>query len=768
MDSHQATEVKTAMLGSSHPPMAPANSHLHPIIPSPPIIDPLSPAPASSSSASSAAAVAPAPIPSFQPFSSNSQPIPPKISQQTQNNTAHQANSAAAAAASSAAPSSSGSQVETQKKNSKIFFEQNFLSSLFRKHFLSASSASLQPSPAASASSSASAPAPPPSSSSSSSRSLTDAAACHCLVVDDSRERLPEGGEDWKRYKEALALVGDHKTLRVHLAAWLKLPASDITIAYAPKQHSLRLHINFRSLSALGQALLAHPFLVRCGSIGSEWSKPCGDVKKQALPELLQLSCIPSHRAGMEKLMPDVTQLLSDMGLQHTSFWFPSAASRANAAASENNRVLIYVLPRNIAQLSEEIDRLHLNYELWGSKVRVQGMNTLALKRCNQCDNLGHNPDACLLYSGLALRLIGKKPLAYSLLQELQSRTGARTAFLGSGFDEMQPSRRLTLLFDIPAGKEEQHMTQLASHLQPLFADLLPLLHAPVQCVDIRDRTRECKECGCMQRPHECPFVDPSRARRPQQAPAASAASSAAAAGAEMCGSWKRTRACTKKEHGTCKYAHPLGYILPVKSKECFAFKRDGYCTEGTTCRYEHNQPSAATNGKPNDQAAPAAAAAAPASSSAPAPAASPSAKKKRPRASEEAPQSAAASSAATAMDVDGQEDADKQPSAAAAAKKQKPTLGQVIPIHRTRWGDLAASEDGDEKRPSTPPPPLRTSSLANISSPSAGRGGASASSRGRGGDGRPRPSSQAAASAAASAQPSTPSRSSSSSRKQQ
>lgn len=765
MDSAQTKEVITANLDPSSRPMAPANSQQHPIIPSLPIIDPPSSAPASSSSASSAAAVAPAPIHSSQPFSTNSQPIPVKLSQQTQNNAAQPGDAAAAAATQSSPPPPSGPQGDTQKKISKKISEQNFLSSLFSRHFSLAPSASSHPSSAAASSSSASASA------ASSSHSLTDAAACHCLVVDASGGRLPEGGDDALRYTEALALVGNPKALRVHLAAWLKLQVEDITIAYAPKQNPLRLHINFRSLSALGHALLAHPFLVRCGSIGSEWSKPCGDVKKQAQPELLQLSCIPAHRPGMDKLMPDVTQLLSDMSLQHTSFWFPSAASRANSSGAQENRIVIYVLPRNIAQLAEEIDRLHLKHELWGSKVRVQGMNTLALKRCNQCDNLGHNPDACVMYSGLALRLIGKKPLAYSLLQELQVRAGARTAFLGSGFDEMQPSRRLTLLFDMPTGKEEEHMTQLASRLLPLFDELLPLLHGPAQCVDIRDRTRECKECGSTQRPHECPFMDHARARRlqapPQQgsvAASSSASSSPAAAAADtLCGFWRRTRVCEKKELGTCRFAHPQEYVLPApRSKACFAFQRQGFCSAGSGCHFEHIQPSAATNAK----AAPAVAAASPAAASsasapAPAPAPSPHSKKKRTRASEDAPLPAAA-----AMEVDGEED--RQPSdtsAAASAKKQRPSQG--IPIHRTQWGDMQASDDEEEKRPSSPP--LRTSSLANISSPSSGRGGASASNRGRGGGGRPRTStSQAAAPAAASAQPATPSRSSSSSRKQQ
>ena len=231
----------------------------------------------------------------------------------------------------------------------------------------------------------------------------------------------------------------------------------------------------------------------------------------------------------------------------------------AAGGGSQDARIVVYVLPRNLTQLKEEINRLHLQHELWGSKVRVHGMNDPALKRCNQCEQLGHQPDACSMYSGLALRLIGKKPLPYSLMVDLQGKAGARMAFLGSSFDEMQPSRRLTLLFDVTVGKEEQHMTQLATHLLPLFTDLQPLLHGSVQCVDIRDRNRECKECGSLSRPHECPFMDPARARRSQTAPLSSdsapsmgAASAAASAsgGEGMCGSWRRFRTCERKDKG--------------------------------------------------------------------------------------------------------------------------------------------------------------------------------------------------------------------------
>lgn len=665
---------------------------------------------------------------------------------------------------------------DSQKKNSKKNSENFFFQKMFEKAFSSSSTISSS----STASASSSSPIPSPSTPFSPHLSFSDSSACHCLVVEESR--LESGSEDWKAYRLALALERD--PLRQHLAKWLNIPVTDMPIAYVPKQLGQRLHINFRSFHLLGQALLAHPFLVRCGSTGSAWSKPCGDVKKQALPELLQLSCVPSNPAEKEKLLPDVTQLLAEMKLLHTSFWFPSAASRT-AAGGQESRVVFYVLPRNLAQLKEEIDRLHLKHELWGSRVRVHGMNDPALKRCNQCDNLGHQPEACLKYSGLALRLIGKKPFPYSLMVDLQARAAARTAFLGSSFDEMQPSRRLTLLFDMPAGKEEERMTQLATHLLPLFAELHPLLHGKVQCVDIKDRNRECKECGSLARPHDCPFMDPTRARRaqapsrpglaagsPQAAAAADGEGAAARPSAEeMCGSWRRTRTCERKEKGIpCRYGHPEEYVL--KAKECFAFQRDGFCSNGSSCQYKHVQrrkeaevspphlkqnkrslPVGRTSSSSAIPATPhvpdsshgadeaAARTSAPPSSpravhrsSAP-PAGSPGAKKKRGRAesSERESDPAAAASAsthdATLVEERASTSSKTTSSRASSAKKQKPALPFGIPAHKTAWADAEGSDEDDSEHGAAraSQSPLRTSSLSSISSPPSGKGASGA-----------------------------------------
>lgn len=791
MEMEQGEERRTAPRD-----VTPSNLQQHSIITPITSIDSStlrSPPPSSSPSSSSAAAVAPAPIHSSQPFSMSFQPISVRLSQGAQSTSAVATSASAAANAQLHPPPLPPSDLDTQKKNGKKNFEKknNFLLSLFEKTFsLSSTSSSASSSSASSSSSSASALL--------TFSSLPQLSACHCLVVDESK--LVDGSADEKAFRIALALERD--PLCKHTEQWLNIPLSDISIAYVPKQQEKRLHINFRSLPALGQALLAHPFLVRCGSIGSAWSSTCGEVKKQALPELLQFSCVPSNPAGMEKLLPDVTQLLATMQLQYTSFWFPSKAAAAGANGKED-RIVFYVLPRNIAHLKEEVDRLHLKHELWGSRVRVQGMNDPVLHRCNQCDNLGHQPDACLKYSGLALRLIGKKPLPYSLMVELQERAGARAAFLGSSFDEMRPSRRLTLLFDIPTGTEEQHMTQLATHLLPLFAELHPILHGSVQCVDIKDRTKECKECGSLVRPHECPFVDLSRARRPQAPPSSSAAVAAAARSGsgvdEMCSSWRRTRTCERREKGiSCKYAHPEEHTL--KAKECFAFQRGGFCSNGTSCQYKHVQRGVEAGGnkpssKPGERApssssssillppagarnsvaavssshtmvppAPAAAL------SAPGPAGSPSKKKRgRGETTEVGSSSTAAAASNSSLDAMEVEDSDDTPAKfsrrrATSVKKSKQAVGVGIPTHTTVWGDMQASDEEDQERTSTPAAsPIRASSLASIRSPSSTRAAPAVPPAARG---HPRLSaSPAAAAAAAAAQPAAPSRSSSTSR---
>jgi hypothetical protein len=45
---------------------------------------------------------------------------------------------------------------------------------------------------------------------------------------------------------------------------------------------------------------------------------------------------------------------------------------------------------KKITDLESVFERLHLKFELCGSKVRVQAPNMPSLSHCTQCDALGH------------------------------------------------------------------------------------------------------------------------------------------------------------------------------------------------------------------------------------------------------------------------------------------------------------------------------------------------------------------------------------------
>ena len=275
---------------------------------------------------------------------------------------------------------------------------------------------------------------------------------CHCLVVDEAR--LPAGQADSLR--QALVLNNDRAALRSFLLDRFKdtLPQLDsmLSIAYVTSSPSPRLHLNFRSLPVLAAALKECGWLIRCGStVGPAWSnRPCGPAKHE-LPELIELSCVPLRPKALSELDGDVKALLSSMGFRTTAHWTrlpdsmqPSSAGRHNNSSS-SKRLRINVLARDIALVSSVVEKHHLQFELWGGKVKVQALNQPQLRRCSQCDALGHDAAHCNRYSGLAIRLLFRSPLSFAAMQQWQELTSAKNAFLGSSLDEVQPSRRLTL-----------------------------------------------------------------------------------------------------------------------------------------------------------------------------------------------------------------------------------------------------------------------------------------------------------------------------------
>ena len=442
--------------------------------------------------------------------------------------------------------------------------------------------------------------------------------------MDDSR--LVKGSPAESQYEQALQLgqPSDTQALLQHVRQWLsaehKLDAASIAVAYAPARQPRRLHINFSSLAGLAAALLACPFLVRCGTLlsGSAWggAAPCGDVKRHQLPELLQLSCIPSmsqSRTLSQLLNSDAVELLKEMQLDYTTWWPASSMSTRGKGHPTNSnqppeRIVLLVLPRSILTLPADIERLHGRHSLWGGKVRVQGVNQQSLRRCTQCDEIGHDSSRCAKYAGLALRLLFKQPLPYTAMQSIQQSAQAKLAFLGSSVDEMQPSRRLTLLFDAQEDDAEK-VEEILSRLAPIIHDLGPALHQAPDVVNTKNRQRECRECGWMPphgqpaSTHCCPFSmqqGPLQFRPQQRAAAAGKSTDAEQASSTVrafdarassdssngvCLSWRRTGTCPRlNKEQRCGFSHPDSMEQP--SKGCFEWERTGVCSRGLVCRF--------------------------------------------------------------------------------------------------------------------------------------------------------------------------------------
>lgn len=465
--------------------------------------------------------------------------------------------------------------------------------------------------------------------------------SCHCLVVDDSR--LAKDSPAERQYQQALQLgqPSDAQALLQHVRGWLStqhaLEAASIAVAYAPARQPRRVHVNFSSLAGLAAALLACPFLVRCGSLlsGSAWAgaASCGDVKRHQLPELLQLSCIPSASSSgalSQLLNTDAAALLREMQLDYTAWWPASSMAvhnRGNANNNNNNneppsRITLLVLPRSILTLSADIERLHGRFSLWGGKVRVQGVNQPSLRRCTQCDEIGHDSSKCAKYSGLALRLLFKQPLPFAAMLSIRQTAQAKLAFLGSSVDEMQPSRRLTLLFDAQAD-DLTKMEEILARLAPVISDLGSDLQQAPDVVNVQHRHRECRECGWLPpsgqpaSSHVCPFSMqhgplPFRSQRPAAAITAPAAaqqsssrerasvardSSASPDTAGVCKSWRRNKTCPRLDkQQRCEFQHPA-HSEPANV--CFEWQRTGVCSRGLVCRFSasHNKPLTAQEG---------------------------------------------------------------------------------------------------------------------------------------------------------------------------
>jgi hypothetical protein len=328
----------------------------------------------------------------------------------------------------------------------------------------------------------------------------------HCLIVDASEESVTAADSTHgATLAQALAFADQGRNKdpdspeKLHQLVKQWISPVEFNTVYAGDK---RLHINFPSLSTMAQAMELFPFLVRCGSLntsysGQGWSSThcvaCDKGDKHTLPELLHLSCVLVNKTADSVKREEVIKFLKEeVQLKYSTFWLPGKSPKDGGR--DQNRFSVYVVPRMVEmeKLQREVERIHLQFQFLGTKIRVQGVNSKLLRRCAQCQQLGHEENACIVYSGVALRLLGKSPFPHQAMLELQQRTQAKVAFLGSTVDERRPSRRLTLLFDAEAWSDEK-AERLKKVLSETFGDN-STLHEDPKAINVRQRHQECKD----------------------------------------------------------------------------------------------------------------------------------------------------------------------------------------------------------------------------------------------------------------------------------
>jgi hypothetical protein len=135
-------------------------------------------------------------------------------------------------------------------------------------------------------------------------------------------------------------------------------------------------------------------------------------------------------------------------------------------------------------------------------------------------------------------------------------------------------------------------------------------LHASPSIVQPSDRLRECRECGSLGRPHECPFtigyrstlarpsMQPQVATAPRPSfpatgglvgPSTSAAALAVAIDDLMCSEWRKKKTCGRLTANlTCNCQHSADFV--VSPQVCFDFA-NGRCTR-VKCIFAHSSAS--------------------------------------------------------------------------------------------------------------------------------------------------------------------------------
>ena len=447
------------------------------------------------------------------------------------------------------------------------------------------------------------------------------AGPAHCLVLDAGC--LTADSADELQMKAVLA-AGSEDVLELVLRWMPALRQCGAVCAWveAPLR---RLHVNLATHADLASALVAAPLFVRCGSLpATAWrgaTRVCGP-QKQVLPEMLQLTCVPTRPQSPAQLQPELERLLSAMQLQETCTWHPSSHQPSRNGVQI---IKLNVLTRlaSLADLAATIERVHGKHELWGGAVRVHAPNTPSLTRCRDCAQLGHEVNACPRYAGVAWRLMFKEPQSVASMLGLRKLLAADEGYIGHAAGQCVPHRKVTLLFRIDP-RDDAAVQQLVQRLVQFTAESGRMLHEPPTHVQTRDRLRECRECNSLDRAHVCPYPQPLALRpgaqkqraagalqQPRPAARAPPVSGAAPAGAAaagppcrarasaspaagsrpsastpgMCHSWRKTKTCPRMQRGErCPHTHPTDHVR----WHCFEFAQKGFCSRRGACSYPH------------------------------------------------------------------------------------------------------------------------------------------------------------------------------------
>jgi hypothetical protein len=306
---------------------------------------------------------------------------------------------------------------------------------------------------------------------------------CHCLVINDTPFAV--SSIDRLQFQHVVASCNDidKHAAQAALLSWQPSlnDAGPIIVRYdAPTG---RVHLNFETVDGLSLALRTTPILTRCGSLPqNHWAKqsdPCGKPKHEQ-PEMLQFSCNPKPGSSVADIEPAIARLCTEMKLDITCRWTPGGATWQRGQQQAQPRIRFNVHPRDTRpeSLRSLIERLESErHMLLGGTIHVHAPNMPELARCKHCAKLGHSSDACPIYSGLAVRLLFQQPIGPFALTALVSGLGARTGYLSSRMDLTAPHRKVTLLFDIFHGDENQTCMVVFERLVKFDLAVLERLH---------------------------------------------------------------------------------------------------------------------------------------------------------------------------------------------------------------------------------------------------------------------------------------------------